>query len=161
MPRLKRFQEPLPRRPRRGRLNAIRILMSWPVLIAAFLSALKFIAHTFFGTRQTWSTHPPAQAGRALHRNWHQAVAAWHLVTADLLLMSVLQFVLAFHPEWPFFEEAAILISAFYGLWTLLWLINFGITRGAHRFFWGLPQWMFFLANSVLMLWGAYGASTF
>ncbi len=135
--------------------------MNWPILIAALLSAILFVAHTFFGTRQTWSTHPPAQDGWHQHRNWHQAVAAWHLVTADLLLLAALQFALAFRTDWTFRKEAALFVAAFYGLWALLWLLNFGITRGAHRFFWGLPQWMFFLANAVLMLWGAYGISTF
>jgi hypothetical protein len=64
------------------------------VLIAGLLVFVGFLAHTFFGTRETLTTRFEI-SDAAVEKNWYQSFTAWHLVTADLLLSSILLILIA------------------------------------------------------------------
>lgn len=74
--------------------------MSIPILIAAAIVFIAFLAHTVVGNREALSTRPPVPKGAAtgesttIDRNWVQSLCAFQLVTVDLFVLSLLLFAL-------------------------------------------------------------------
>jgi len=64
------------------------------VLVSGILSFVSFLAHAFFGTKETLQTRTDF-SDETVEKNWYQSFLAWHLITADLLLSSILLIVIA------------------------------------------------------------------
>lgn len=121
--------------------------MNTPLLIATILVTLSFFAHAIGGTKESLKIKPKESASA---REWVQLFSAWHLVTADLFLVSVLSILMMLNyiPEsWT--KGILVCFVLQFGLWTLFWLgtLLFSSLKGKYIV---LFQWILFIVLSVL-----------
>lgn len=135
--------------------------MSVPILIAAAIIFIAFVAHTIVGNREALTTRPSASNGvssgdsATVERNWVQSLCAFQMVTVDLFVLSLLLFALAVTELVPARREVALATSVFFALWGLAWLIQLLILRRRLRDYLILSQWLFWFVCSGLLYWGA------
>lgn len=129
--------------------------MNYPILAAGCFTFLAFLAHTFVGTRQAMRIAPNRSESETFHRYWVQSMGAWHMVTVDLLALSVLLVALGttdyIQPKRPI----ALALSLFYTLWGAAWLIQLAVLRRRGKDYLLLSQWLFCLICAGLLCWGA------
>ncbi len=122
------------------------------VLIAGILTFLTFIAHTFFGTFETLKTKIDFN-NSTIEKNWYQTLNAWHLVTADLLLNSILLIAISTSDILEGKKTIALIIGLQFLFWGFAWLLTLFATNG--RKFWKQQfHWLIFLIISGLCLLG-------
>ena len=133
-----------------------------PFVMAGVLMALAFGAHIFVGTRETLS-HPantenmvrvPANHTE-LSRHWTQAMCAFQLVSIDLLLITIVTFLLAFTDLLPAKREIGLFIAAYLGAWGFVWLVQLAAVKVERRTYYMLGQWMLFFLYAAFMVWGS------
>lgn len=135
--------------------------MSIPILIAAAIVFIAFLAHTVVGSREALSTRPPVRNDAAtaesttLDRNWVQSLCAFQLVTVDLLVLSLLLFALGATDLVPAKREVALGLAMFFALWGLAWLIQLLLLRRRLKDYLLLSQWVFWFVCAGLIFWGA------
>lgn len=120
--------------------------MKYSLLAASGISALGFVAHTFFGTKEAYLTFP---SNNSHLREWHMILSAWHLISADLLLnTSVSILILKNKISKKFVPGSLLMMSSQNALWTIFWLSNL---------MWiDLPQ-----KHMYLFQWGLFGSLTY
>ena len=137
--------------------------MSIPILIAAVIVFIAFVAHTIVGNREALTTRPSVPDDVAssnfatVERNWVQSLCAFQMVTVDLLVLSLLLFALGATDFVPAKREVALAASFFFGLWGAAWLIQLLVLRRSLRDYLLLSQWLFWFVCSGLLYWGAQG----
>lgn len=136
--------------------------MNIPIAIAAVITGLAFIAHTFFGIREAFIIAPKKLAGENTITNfakadliWVQSLCAFQLVTVELLANTGLLFVLAFSDLIVQRQAFAIAIGVVYVLRAGIWLAQLAYLKRRGADYVALGQWMAFLGCGVLILWGA------
>jgi len=135
--------------------------MSIPILIAAAIVFIAFLAHTVAGNREALSTRPPVPDGAAtgesatIDRNWVQSLCAFQMVTVDLLVLSLLLFTLGATDLVPAKREVALGVAMFFALWGLAWLIQLLVLRRRLKDYFLLSQWVFWFVCAGLIFWGA------
>ncbi len=136
-------------------------MMSYPITIAGAIVFLALIAHTFVGSREALSTRPsqaPALAAdeaATIERNWVQSVCAFHLVTVDLLVLSVLLVLLGTTDVLPARRELALFAAGFFVLWGTAWIVPLLMLQRRLKDFLLLGQWAFWFGCAGLLVWGA------
>ncbi|WP_281953426.1 hypothetical protein [Rothia dentocariosa] len=138
-----------------------------PFVIAGALMALAFGAHVFIGTRETLSLRPVAHPANTenmvsapanhteLSRHWAQAMCAFQLVSIDLLLITIVTFLLAFTDLLPAKREIGLFIAAYLGAWGFVWLVQLAAVKVERRTYYMLGQWMLFFLCAAFMVWGS------
>lgn len=126
--------------------------MNTYVLIAGILSFVSFLAHAFNGTRETLQTRTDF-SNETVEKNWHQSFLAWHLITADLLLSSILLIVIAASNYLENRKTIAFVFALQYLFWTVSWLVTLYVTQ-ARKFYMQLFHWVIFLICSILLFYG-------
>ncbi|HYD78184.1 MAG TPA: hypothetical protein VEC06_00105 [Paucimonas sp.] len=134
--------------------------MSYPILVAAAIVLLAFLAHVSVGNREAFSTRPktpPADDRKAavVERNWVQSLCAFQLVTVDLFALSMLLFVLGATDLLPARRGVALIAAAFFALWGAAWLVQLLVLRRRFKDFIVLSQWAFWFVCAGLLFWGA------
>ncbi|OGB25731.1 MAG: hypothetical protein A3I66_04950 [Burkholderiales bacterium RIFCSPLOWO2_02_FULL_57_36] len=135
--------------------------MSIPILIAAAIVFIAFVAHTIVGNREALTTRPSAPDAVAggnsatVERNWVQSLCAFQMVTVDLFVLSLLLFALGATELVPAKREVALAASVFFALWGAAWLIQLLVLRRSLRDYLLLSQWLFWFICSGLLYWGA------
>lgn len=128
--------------------------MNLPVLIAASITSLAFFAHTFVGTKEALQTRPPNTAA-LIQQYWKQSMAAFQLVTVDLLLLSLLLWLIALTDWIPAKSTLTLFLSGWFLLWGLAWLGQLLFLSKNKKDYLLLSQWLFWLVNAALLYWGA------
>jgi len=126
--------------------------MNGYVLVAGILSFVSFLAHAFFGTKETLQTRTDF-SDETVEKNWYQSFLAWHLITADLLLSSILLIVIATSNYLDNRKTIAFVFALQYLFWTFSWLITLSVTPG-RKYYKQLFHWMLFLLCSILLFYG-------
>lgn len=135
--------------------------MSIPILLAATIVSLAFVAHAIVGNREALSTRPSASGdvvsgdAATVERNWVQSLCAFQMVTVDLFVLSLLLFALGATDLVPAEREVALAASAFLALWGVAWLVQLLVLRRRLRDYLLLGQWLFWFVCSGLVYWGA------
>ncbi len=135
--------------------------MSIPILIAAAIVFIAFVAHTIVGNREALSTRPSAPDGIAtgssatVDRNWVQSLCAFQMVTVDLFVLSMLLFGLGATELIPAKREVTLAASGFFALWGVAWLVQLLLLRRGLKDYLLLSQWLFWFLCSGLLYWGA------
>ena len=136
--------------------------MNIPILIAAIITALAFLAHLFVGTRESLSLSPQKiatatdqQKLETLKKNWTQAMCAFQMISIDLLALSALLFVIALTDLIPFEQPIALALSGFYLLWGLVWFAQLAALKSSRKTYLYLGQWLFWFVCAGLLCWGA------
>lgn len=122
------------------------------VFIGGLLSFLGFLAHAFVGTKETLSTRTKF-SDETTEKNWYQAFTAWHLVTADLLLSSVLLIVISTTDYLDGKRTIALIFALQFLFWTISAFVTVFTTNG-RKYFRHLYQWIFFLIVAGLLFYG-------
>ena len=122
------------------------------VLVAGILSFVSFLAHAFFGTKETLQTRTDF-SDETVEKNWYQSFLAWHLITADLLLSSILLIVISISNYLDNRKTIAFVFALQYLFWTFSWLITLSVTPG-RKYYKQLFHWMLFLLCSILLFYG-------
>ena len=138
-----------------------------PFAMAGALIALALGAHIFVGTRETLSLRPVAHPANTenmvrvpanhteLSRHWAQAMCAFQLVSIDLLLITIVTFLLAFTDLLPAKREIGLFIAAYLGAWGFVWLVQLAAVKVERRTYYMLGQWMLFFLCAAFMVWGS------
>lgn len=136
-------------------------MINYPITIAASLVFLAFLAHTFVGTREALSTRPrelqaeDKNKAEKIERNWVQSLCAFHLVTVDLLALTLLLFILGITDIFSARKEIAMIAAAFFTVWAAAWLIQLLALHRRPKDYLFLGQWLLWLVCAGLLLWGA------
>ena len=135
--------------------------MNTPVFITACISLLALIAHTFIGTKESILLSPSSttnnggQENQKLVQYWKQSMCAFQMLTVDLLLMTIVLFIIAI-TEWiPFEYELILFLSLVFFLWGTVWLIQLFWLNTKTRTYLHLGQWIFWFICSALLIWGS------
>ena len=109
-----------------------------------------FFVHSVIGGRELREIAPENGAGEA-RVVWVQAMSGWHWVSLDLLLAGSVLLVIGLTDLIPHEETVLLLISVYFTLNALGWLMAVTIAgRGVPRRFVKLGQWMFCLLVALL-----------
>lgn len=139
----------------------VKRVMNIPILIAAAIVFLAFMAHTIVGNREALTTRPSvlndvaSSTFATVERNWVQSLCAFQMVTVDLFMLSLLLFALGATDFVPAKHEVTLAASLFFGLWGVTWLIQLLVLRRSLRDYLLLSQWLFWFICSGLLYWGA------
>lgn len=128
--------------------------MNLPILIAASITSLAFFAHTFVGTREALQTKPSNTAPN-IQQYWKQSMAAFQMVTVDLLLLSMLLWIIALTNWVPAEQTITLFLSGWFLLWGIAWLLQLLFLSKNKKDYLLLSQWLFWLVNAALLYWGA------
>ena len=132
-----------------------------PVLVAACISLLALIAHTFIGTKETAALLPRIEDNTnsipndKLVLHWKQSMCAFQMLTIDLLLVTVLLFVIALTDIISFEYELTLFLSVVFLLWGIIWLVQLLWLKSEVKTYLFLAQWGFWFICSGLLFWGA------
>lgn len=136
--------------------------MNIPVLIAAIITFLAFIAHTFFGTKESLSISPRKIADKSnldnfnvLERHWIQSMCAFQMITIDLLILSVMLFLISLTDLISFEKTLTLTLSVWVLLWGVAWLIQLALLTKDKKNYLHLSQWVFCFICSGLLYYGA------
>ena len=122
------------------------------VLTAGLLVFVGFLAHTFVGTRETLTTRVEF-SDALIEKNWYQSFTAWHLITAALLLSSILLILIAATDVFEAKRTIALIFAIQFLAWTVSAVITIAVTNG-RKYFGQLYQWAFFLIVSAILFYG-------
>ncbi len=128
--------------------------MNIPVLIVACVSLLAVIAHIVGGTIESASIAPDKK-NEKLTRNWLQSMCAFQMLAIDLLIVTILLFLISLTDVITFEHELTLLLSLLFFLWGLVWLIQLFWLKNNAKTYLLLPQWIFWFICSALLYWGA------
>lgn len=135
--------------------------MSIPILMAAAIVFIAFVAHTIVGNREALSTRPSASDDMAtgnfaiVERNCVQSLCAFQMVTVDLFVLSMLLVALGATELIPARREVALAAAGFFALWGVAWVVQLLVLRRQLRDYLFLSQWLFWFLCSGLLYWGA------
>lgn len=137
--------------------------MNKPIAIVFALNTLAVVAHLIGGTRESLSIAPAqtAQSGshdaafRKLRRNWVQAMCAFQMLSVDLMLMSIVLYLLAFTSVLTPARTFALAVVAVYFCWAVAWLIQLLTLRRAPADYLFLGHWLYWLVCASLVYWGS------
>ncbi|MEL6109047.1 MAG: hypothetical protein AAFU85_23830 [Planctomycetota bacterium] len=119
--------------------------MSICALVAALLLGLALLAHLFVGTAE-YRTIAPAAEPNATRQAWVQGLGAWHFVTVDLLVTTLL-FAAVGLGDWMMPVEAILLrcLGVYFLVQGIVWLLVLSVSGHAtpNRYL-KLPQWLLF-----------------
>ncbi|MGH1339421.1 MAG: hypothetical protein ACRBFS_25095 [Aureispira sp.] len=130
--------------------------MNIPILIAACITSLAFVAHTFVGTQEALKTAPKklkTTVEDKIQQHWLQSMGAFQMVTIDLLLVSLILWALALTNWIPMEREVTLLLSAWFFLWGIAWLVQLLFLTKDKKDYLLLGQWLFWLVNAALLYW--------
>ena len=139
--------------------------MNIPVFIASIITLLAFIAHSFFGVKESLSLSPEAVADKqstyglndfsTLKRHWIQSMCAFQMITVDLLILTIVLFLISLTQIISFEKHLTLALSGLFFLWGVAWLIQLAILTKEKRNLMYLSQWAFWLICSALLYVGA------
>jgi len=136
--------------------------MNIPIAIAGALTTLALLAHVFVGLKETYAIAPGKLVNRTafkdfetVERNWIQALCAFQMVTVDLLIIPALLFVIAFTELIEPRKTLTLVLSGWFALWGLFWLVQLSVLQRPKEDYALLPQWVFCLVCAGLLFWGA------
>lgn len=136
--------------------------MNTPIAIAFVLNSLAVVAHLIGGTKETLSIAPSKHAAEdldvglanRLNRNWMQATCAFQMLSVDLLLVSILLYLLAFTDTLSPARTFGFALSALFFVWGVVWLVQLLALKSKPRELLLLGHWMFWFVCSGLVYWG-------
>lgn len=128
--------------------------MNVQILIVASVSLLAVIAHTVGGTLETASISPDKNDEK-LTQNWKQSMCAFQMLAIDLLLVTIILFVISLTDIISFEYELTLFLSLLYFLWGVVWLVQLFWLKSKAKTYLLLPQWIFWFVCSGLLYWGA------
>ncbi len=127
--------------------------MNIPLLIAGTLSLIAFFAHAFVGDKEYKALKPVSNCPDKIKETWVQVRCGWHWVSTDLLLAGILLFLLATTEVIKAKTEISFLLSVYFFLCGLVWLITVVFSRTSNKQIILLGQWIFcFLMSGLIYL---------
>ncbi len=136
--------------------------MNIPVLIAAMITLLALVAHTFVGTKESLSTSPRRIAGKdkldnfgVVEKHWIQSMCAFQMITIDLLILSVVLFLISLTDIISFERTLTLSLSVLFLLWGVAWFIQLALLTKDKKNYLHLSQWAFWFICSGLLYVGA------
>lgn len=137
--------------------------MNKPIAIVFVLNTLAVVAHITGGTRESLSIAPGKHvpddfdAGllSKLNRNWTQAICAFQMLSVDLLVMSIVLYLLAFTQTLSPARTFGFAVSALYFFWGVVWFIQLLAVKSKPREYLVLGHWLFWFVCSGLVYWGS------
>jgi hypothetical protein len=136
--------------------------MNYQLAVVGGLTVFALLAHVFGGIRESLSVEPAKLTDReknanfeTLERHWVQSICAFQLVTVDLLVLSVLLFLLAFTDVLLQKQLIGFALAAFYFLWGCAWLVQIFILKRKAKDYLLLGHWIFWFGCSALIYWGS------
>lgn len=132
--------------------------MNFPILIAASITSLAFLAHVFVGTKEVLKIQPKAlqpKVEKRIQQYWMQSMAVFQLVSIDLLLFSLVLWAISLTDWIPAERELTLFFSVWFLLWGIGWLFQLFFLTQNKKDYLLLGQWLFCLVNAVLLYWGA------
>ncbi len=137
--------------------------MNAPILVAAAIVFVAFLAHTIVGNREAWQTRPPGLDGETgdidapVERHWVQSFCAFQLVTVDLFVLTVVLGALGSTDLVPAERTVAMALTGLFVLWGAAWLVTLRVLGRPRRDYGLLSQWAFWFVCAGLLYWGATG----
>ena len=112
-------------------------------VIAGVLTLIAFAAHALVGTREFWRFRPSADDTDAL-TSWVQSVAGWQFASIDLLISTVLFFLLATTDVVTDGKLVMVLMGGYYFLVGTSWVLVVACLGAGIPGRWlKLGQWIF------------------
>jgi hypothetical protein len=128
--------------------------MNLPILLTALIMTMAVIGHVLIGTRETASLEPKDGPAKPM-ANWVQSMAAFQMLTPDLIILTGLLYTLALSDALPAQSTFALAIAAYFALQGLLWLGHILWLRRPGATLMSLPHWMVWFVCAGLMVLGA------
>jgi len=129
--------------------------MNIALIVPAVITGLALIAHTLVGTQEALSTSPQKVLSTgltpAVERHWIQNLCAFQMVTVDLLFVTGLLISCLIMQRYPSEQELLFILSAWFGLWGLAWLVQLLALRCRRRHYWQLCQWCLWMNCSICL----------
>ncbi|MDR6226250.1 hypothetical protein [Desmospora profundinema] len=132
--------------------------MNIPILIAATLSGLAFLLHTFEGDREVKMFKPAGvqNDGYKMVEIWTMIRCGWHLISFDLLATSTLLFLILFTNIIIHEPFLLTLLGIYYIGYGTVFLITIAISKPFPWNYLRLWQWIFFYTIGGLIFWGIH-----
>lgn len=127
--------------------------MNIPVLIVACIMSFAVLAHVFGGTRET-ARIAPDEGHPDLNRHWVQAMAAWQMLSVDLLAVALLLFAIALRDLGPAEEPMLKGLIALFCLWGSAWIVQVQLLNRTGASLLHLPHWMIWFVCAGLLFLG-------
>ena len=128
--------------------------MNVPVLIVAIIMVFVVAAHVLGGTRETAAIAPdPADTKRTTH--WIQAMAAFQMLSIDLLAMTAALFAIALADLGPYEPQITRGLAGIFALWGIVWIAQILWSAKSTAILFRLPHWIVWFVCAALLLWGA------
>ena len=99
------------------------------------------MAHLIPGTKETLSL----KQAESNEQIWTQTLAAWHMVTIDLLVLTTVFLLLALGYIPDTHGVLPLLLYGWLAVWTLAWLLVVGVGSRDWHYVYKLPQWVVFV----------------
>jgi hypothetical protein len=128
--------------------------MNIPILIAALIMTVAVIGHVAVGTKETATLEPVGKTDKQM-AHWVQAMCAFQMLTPDLIIVTVLLYLLALTQLIPEPQLFALGFAGYFALQGVMWLGQILWLRRSGVTALSLPHWMVWLLCSVLMVLGA------
>ncbi|MFC4077780.1 hypothetical protein [Salinithrix halophila] len=130
--------------------------MNIPVLIAAILSGLAFIAHTFVGDREIKMIKPEdtQNDGHNKVEKWTMSRCGWHWISFDLLATSTLLFLIVFTSVIIHEQFLLTILGIYYLGYGTVWLITITVSQSFPNNYVRLWQWGLLYTIGGLIFWG-------
>ncbi|SMO56628.1 hypothetical protein [Melghirimyces algeriensis] len=131
--------------------------MNVPVLIAAVLSGLAFLAHTFMGDREIQLLRPEKKQDDAHNRmeKWTMSRCGWHWISFDLFATSTVLFLILFTNIIIHEQFLLTLLGLYYFGYGTVWLITIKISKPFPYNYFRLWQWSLLYIIGGLVFWGS------
>ncbi|MEE9319555.1 MAG: hypothetical protein V3U76_03835 [Granulosicoccus sp.] len=128
--------------------------MNIPVVVAACISTLALVAHIFIGTKET-AAIAPTDGNKKLELHWKQSMCAFQMLSVDLLLVTIVLFVIGLTDLVSIEPELTLLLSLVFLLWGIVWFIQLLWLKSKPVTYLVLAQWAVWLLCAGLLYWGA------
>jgi len=124
--------------------------MNIALFIAGVLSIIAFFAHAFIGDHEYRALKPNDESPQKHKETWVQARSGWHWVSVDLLFSGILLILISATDFIKAKPEIAMLLSLYFFICGVVWLIIVVISRNENKKIFILSQWIFCFVVSGL-----------
>lgn len=131
--------------------------MNIPLLVSAVLSTATVFLHVFGGDKEARELQPAATAPVKQKTVWTMLRGTFHWVTFDLLLATVLQWLLLVSDVIVHKHQALVGLALYFVCAAVFWVINLLVSPKFPRNWLLLGQWLLLLVIAGLLGWSAAG----
>ena len=129
--------------------------MNTPALIAGILSLAAFFLHAFVGDREYRVLKPKSKKVVRHRYAWILGRAGWHWLSVDLMLSTVLLFLVVFTNVIQAKQEILFLLGIYFIVCGFAWLTTVIVSKDRTNQILVLGQWILCFTLGGLILWGS------